>query len=140
LQKKKQFSAMSEFPASLESYYEELLERTHLGDIPLKLTSIVSLLGWAKEPMTNDMLERLLVTMMHQIDVGAHLSAIGTYLQAVQVLLHRARDREGCMGWTLYHESFRKFLHESPTVRDVIGEAQRTILNWCSKWGDHGHP
>lgn len=132
------FRDEDKLPEGLRDYFERILERLKMGDIPRYLTETMALLCWAYEPLTEEILHMVLKPMHpYANDLKSSLTKA---LRYGHVMLRRAETSDGILGWTCYHESFRQHLRQTPTIADTRDEAHAALLDWCSHWQEHKNP
>ena len=127
-----------ELPARLRDYFERILQRLQVGDLPQMLTDVLALLCWANEPLTEAMLRDLL--RPRYATGGDWESVLASAVRYGHVLLRATATPEGAWGWALYHESVRQHLRATPTIRLARERAHERLLDWCAGWHEHPHP
>jgi hypothetical protein len=110
-----------QLPPGLDAYYDDLLRRLVLGDLPALLTPLVVTLTWARAPLDEETLHLLMVRRSVATAGEGGRALVRRGLEAVQALV-RAVPLEGGagLGYEPYHPSFRE--HVRQDSGDVIGE------------------
>ncbi|MFZ4791664.1 MAG: NACHT domain-containing protein [Candidatus Competibacteraceae bacterium] len=114
-------------PPSLSAYHEEHLRRCAVGSLHQVLTPIVALLAVVYEPLSLDILAALLRqrTLIPAGEEGIHLTQAG--LAALESMLHRQREEDGQISYTLHHHSLRQHIEESPHTRQAVATAREFL-------------
>ena len=114
-------------PPSLSAYHEEHLRRCAVGDLHQVLTPIVALLAVVYEPLSLDILAALLRqrTLIPAGEEGVHLTQAG--LAVLESMLHRQREEDGQISYTLHHHSLRQHIEESPHTRQAVATAREFL-------------
>jgi WD40 repeat protein len=122
-------------PPSLPAYYEELLKRYGVDDLHQVLTPLVALLAVAAEPLDPEALRALLAHRgLLTGPEEEQRSLVGLALGAAGAVLRQAPTREGSRGFTLYHDSFRRHLLESPNTRQAVATAREALGRAAREW------
>jgi WD40 repeat protein len=125
-------------PASLQAYYEELLQRLSIGDIQRDLPLLVAALAVAEEPLTESAL-CYLAAASHQRDTPDERDGQRTrqVLTAASSLLRTAPTPDADEGYTLYHTSFRDYvLRDESELAESLGDALRQLDGLADRWAD----
>src|SRR6185312_1243148 len=112
-----------------------ILARLKVGDIPQMLTDVLALLCWAREPMTEEIIQSTLSPLY--AGSGEWEQVLAEALRYGHVMTRRSENREGAWGWRLYHESFRQHLRKTPTIQIARNRARNLLLAWCGQWQSH---
>jgi DNA polymerase III delta prime subunit len=126
-------------PEGINAYYDQILRQLQVDSAGSVLTAILCALCWAKEALTEPVLNTLLSG--HHLARTRHWN--GTFRRALDsgsVLLRSIRTPEGEAAWTIYHGSFRQFLEQAPQVAADREWAAQNGTHWCSEWSRHRHP
>jgi tetratricopeptide (TPR) repeat protein len=123
-------------PQGLQNYYENLLKRLNISDVGRTITEIVSILCWAKEPMTEKTLAQV-VQKLHKTDWSEKVQNALTF---GHVMLEQRKTPENDWGWALYHDSFRQHLLQTTTIEGTRKEALDALMRWCGEWKQHESP
>jgi len=120
-------------PEGLPAYYDEVLNRSRVGDLGSILTPIFCLLARAREPLTEQAIEALLGD--HLLRTSDRWSELFTQaLELGQAALRWERTGWGAQGWTLYHDSFRRHLLGAPATRETSIWAEKQLVQRCKAW------
>ena len=116
-------------PSSLSAYHEKHLRRCAVGSLHQVLTPIVALLAVVYEPLSLEILAALLRqrTLIPAGEEGVHLTQAG--LAALESMLHRQREEDGQISYTLHHHSLRQHIQESPHTRQAVATAREFLGN-----------
>lgn len=97
-------------PPGLEAYYDDLLKRLSIGALQALLTPLVVTIAWAREPLPEESLLRLMVrrTVLTQGD----LPLLRDGLRALEPMLRVAPVPGGAAGYEPYHPTFRDHIRE----------------------------
>ena len=125
----------NKLPAKLQDYFERILERLKVGDIPQMLTDLLALLCWTYEPLT-EAITRDVLRPLYAAAADWERVLAGAFRYG-HVMLRRGNTLEGVSSWSLYHESFRQHLHTTSTFRIARERANQLLLDWCSRWKEH---
>ena len=108
-------------PSSLDAYHEKKIEELSVGDLALRKTPIIVILGLALEPLSFDEIYEIFIKVQpYHKDKQLFRQAI----ESISFLLERDVDPEGEEGYKLHHESLREHILSSETLQDSI-----SILN-----------
>jgi hypothetical protein len=132
------FRDEGELPKGLPDYFERILDRLKVGDVPQMLTDVLAVLCWAAEPLTEETI-RAVLGPLYAYAAGWE-GVLHKALRYGHVMLRRAATPEGAWGWTMYHEMFRQHLHRTPTIRVARARTQHHLLEWCQRWQEHRSP
>jgi len=131
------FRDTEKLPQGLQNYFETLLERLKVGDLPRALTEVLALLCRIYEPME----EEIIADILQGLHRSEWKSEVQKAMRYGHVMLKRVITPEERWGWTFYHESFRQHLRETKTIEKTRQEALNDgLLAWCKRWQDHRHP
>lgn len=135
-------------PISLEAFYQQLIERSRIGDVTTLLTPVVCLIAVARESLSD---AQLLVCVRDHLQYRQEQdgsSDLTTALVHLSPMLRRSMDRRKVAGYMIYHKSFRDYLDPPATqsASDVDGRFARnngvknsifTAKHWlCEKIGE----
>jgi hypothetical protein len=120
-------------PKSLEDYFEQLLERRGVHSERGVLTTLVCLLAWAKEPITEGMM-KVLLQPHHLANEPDWDDVFRKVLNHGRWMLRQRRIPDDESGWAIYHDSFRQHLLKSETVKPDRNWAQGRWLKVCEDW------
>jgi hypothetical protein len=120
-------------PKSLEDYFEQLLERRGVHSERGVLTTLVCLLAWAKEPITEGMM-KVLLQPHHLANEPDWDDVFRKVLNHGRWMLRQRRIPNDESGWAIYHDSFRQHLLKSETVKPDRNWAQGRWLGVCEDW------
>ena len=117
-----------DLPDSLHAYHEELLKRLGVGDLQAVVTPLAATLASAFEPLAVRELEAIFTwrKLIHQ-DGGLELIERG--LAAIGSMIATAPDPEGEIGYTLFHQSLRDHILESPLMTQSVATARDALAD-----------
>lgn len=130
------FRGEDSLPDGLREYFDRILSRHDVGDIPMMLTDVMALLCHAREPL-GEVVIREILQPLYSPYVADWESTLAEALHYGHVMIRRAKTPDGVWGWTLYHDSFRRHLLNTPTIRTARERAIRLLLAWCTHWQTH---
>lgn len=124
-------------PGSLAAYYNEMLRRMGIGALQSLLTPLVVTLAWARAPLDEETLVRLMVRRGRLLDDRpASRELLRKALDALQGLIRATRTPQGTLAHELYHPTLREHILED---RDgLIGQenpmAHRSFWQLACDW------
>ncbi len=119
-----------DIPPSLDAYHEKILRRLGIGDLQSVLPPLVAALAIALEPLT----EINLAILMH-LNGNLHLGEAGSNLlrkglNAIGSIKEQVSTKSGEMGYTLFHDSFRRHvLHPDSNMKLNVLKMRETFAN-----------
>jgi NACHT domain len=140
-------------PLSLEAFYQQLAERSKIGDIATLLTPLVCLIAVSRESISDQQLAERARDHLRYREEEDVSHDVATALVHLSPMLRRAQDRRKVPGYMLYHKSFRDYLDppegeaaagadvrfgRSDGIRKSIFTAKRWLCDKCSEAAEHG--
>jgi WD40 repeat protein/DNA-directed RNA polymerase subunit RPC12/RpoP len=99
-------------PATLEAYYDDLLRRLAIGDLQALLAPLVVTLAWARSPLDEGTLYRLMVRRKALAEGEQGRKLLRDGLDALQSMVRQAPALGGGTGYEPYHHTFRQHVQE----------------------------
>ena len=115
-------------------YYEKILDRLGIADVESVITPLICTLARAHEPLTFVQLKEVMCPFINHLPDWETL--IQETLDHGHIMLKRQSSSTGGLGYTLYHESFRKHLETSDRVKRFMGGANTSLVKFCLRWKD----
>eukprot|EP00276_Gloeochaete_wittrockiana_P016050 CAMPEP_0184335376 /NCGR_PEP_ID=MMETSP1089-20130417/3948_1 /TAXON_ID=38269 ORGANISM="Gloeochaete wittrockiana, Strain SAG46.84" /NCGR_SAMPLE_ID=MMETSP1089 /ASSEMBLY_ACC=CAM_ASM_000445 /LENGTH=2440 /DNA_ID=CAMNT_0026659999 /DNA_START=184 /DNA_END=7506 /DNA_ORIENTATION=- len=126
------FAAEESLPNGLAAYCDYLLNEIGPTNEEQALFDVLSLLCWAQEPMTDDVVFEVLGLDIEEQDLVEVCEA--------HPFLQRQITVDGYQGWAICHDYFRQHLKSSSLTKKSRQRALKRLLKWCSKWHEHEEP
>ena len=114
-------------PEGLSAYYQALTARMGVGDVQVDLTTLVCLLARGEAALGRGGIAHLLSLNDDPTHLDEVLLAGGALLKDVPLL-------SGRMGIALYHNGFRDYVGETPTLRRTRARAERMLVAAANDW------
>jgi len=131
-------------PPGLEDYYDDLLRRLDVDDLHGLLTPLVITLAWAKSPLEEEVLVRLLQGRALSRDFALARKLLHQGLDAVEAMVRAVALPGGGIGYEPYHLTFRDHVREDRRQRCATQAelAREGFAQLAVGWGGlaAGHP
>ncbi|HJT77787.1 MAG TPA: ATP-binding protein, partial [Gemmataceae bacterium] len=126
-------------PPGLSAYYEDLLGRLGIGDVPALLTPLVVTIAWAKAPLDDETLHLLMVRQKQLAEGDDGRAVLRQALEALGSMVRRAPVPGGGQpGYEPYHPTFRDHVRTDKIKR--LGQknqlAQQAFCELAEGWAN----
>ena len=121
-------------PPSLAAYYNDLLDRLGIGDLPALLTPLLSTIVSARGALDEDTLTLLLT---RRKVLPARPDAVATVrrgLAALQSMIRPALTSDGHLGYEPYYLTFREHVRESPALAGTNAATDAEFCDLARDW------
>jgi WD40 repeat protein len=124
-------------PPGLSAYYEDLLGRLGIGDVPALLTPLVVTIAWAKAPLDEETLHLLMVRQKQLAEGDDGRAVLRQAVEALGSMVRRAAVPGGGQpGYEPYHPTFRDHVRADEAKR--LGQknrlAQEALCELAEGW------
>jgi WD40 repeat protein len=134
---------VEKLPDGLSAYYDDLLRRLSISDLHATVSPVVVALAWAHAPLDEETLRAVMVHWK-KIRKDDPTGLLRRALDAIQSLVWLTNDPfRGCLGYELYHPTFRKHIRDDRAKNFVEQNAQAAdefcemVKEWASFPRDH---
>lgn len=135
-------------PQSLEKYYKRLFEHNSIGGANPLLTPLLCTLAIAKDALTADQMNALIVDkLLPNTPNNQRLFILSNALISLSSLLQNQYNIQGESGYNIFHLSLREFLlnresyktnEESYWLNSWVNESKIYIVNCCKEAARNG--
>ena len=115
-------------PGDLTDFYQQIIERSHIGDVAVLLTPLICLITVARDAITDEQLVARARRDIRYRNAQDAPDDVTTALTHLSPMLRRSHNRRKQQGFAIYHKSLRDYL-DPPRLAEASDVVQRAHGN-----------